>query len=136
MSNPVTVMQAIDAGSAELDRLSKALDQATDLLSEAEEAWDELYDAVAETLKEEMDEAQRKGDPAEHWITATTRKQHRAEYQTWRRAKKLVDKLEKQVKATTAALSGRQSELGALRDELKATGYGTRTGETYGRRAA
>lgn len=128
-------MLAIDASSSELDRLSKLLDSAIDALSQAEENWDELFDKVADDLKDQMAETGRKGDPAEHWIVTTTRKQHRAEYQTWRRAKKLVDKIEKQINATKGALSGRQSELSALRDEAKATGYGTGNGPTFGGRS-
>jgi hypothetical protein len=123
VSDPVTVMLAIDADALRLDELEKALGEAADLLDQAEEAWDEVYDAVAESLKTEMANEGRKGDPAEHWITATTRRQHRATYVNWRRARRAMDRIEKQVKAKTAAMSGRQSELGALRDEIRAGNY-------------
>jgi hypothetical protein len=40
-------------------------------------------------------------------------------WQEYREAKRAVDKLERQLKAKTAALSGRQSELNALKAELR-----------------
>lgn len=120
MSNPVEAMDAMGVYAGLLDDLSKEFDEATDELDAAEEEWDKLYDAVAEDLKDEMAAADRKGDPAEHTITSITRRQHRAEYQRLRRAKHRMEKADRQLKTLTAALSGRQSELAALRDEMRA----------------
>jgi hypothetical protein len=119
-SDPIAVMLAIDADAARLDQLEKLLGDASDALDQAEENWDEVYDQIARELKDQMDTDGRKGDPAEHWITATARQRNRDVYKTWRRARRALDRIEKQVKAKTAAMSGRQSELGALRDEARA----------------
>lgn len=117
MVTPADVLDAIQNDAEGLDYLTKELGDATHELDGAEEAWDELYDAVAEALKDEMAEAGRKGDPAEHTIVSITRRQHRAEYQRLRRAKRQLDKLEKQLGAKRAAMSGRQSQLNGLKDE-------------------
>lgn len=123
MSDPVTVMQAIDADACRLDQLEKLLGDCATALDAAEERWDEVYDKVAEDLKTEMAGEGRKGDPAEHWITSITRRQNREAYVNWRRAKRALAIAEKQVKAKADAMNGRQSELAALRDELRAAPY-------------
>jgi hypothetical protein len=122
-AEPVALLDAVDLDAHHLDQLSKIIDSCTAELEAAEEAWDELYDRVAESLKDDMDRAERKGDPAEHWITSTTRRQHRAEYQRLRRAKRNVEACQNILAAKRAALSGRQSELKALGDEAAAQRY-------------
>jgi chromosome segregation ATPase len=117
--NPVELIEQIDRDAADLDRLSKAIHTANARLNVAEHNWEVVYDQMAETLKEEMDEDGRKGDPAEHWILSTARRRVRPVWQEYREAKRAVDKLERQLKAKTAALSGRQSELNALKAELR-----------------
>jgi chromosome segregation ATPase len=119
VSNPVELIEQIDRDAADLDRLSKAIHHANARLDVAEHNWEVVYDQVAETLKEEMAEDDRKGDPAEHWILSTSRRRFRPVWQEYREAKRAVDKLERQLKAKTAALSGRQSELNALKAELR-----------------
>jgi chromosome segregation ATPase len=119
VSNPVELIEQIDRDAADLDRLSKAIHHANARLDVAEHNWEVVYDQMAETLKEEMDEDGRKGDPAEHWILSTARRRFRPVWQEYREAKRAVDKLERQLKAKTAALSGRQSELNALKAELR-----------------
>lgn len=118
MSDPVSVMLAIDDDAARLDELEKAIGDAADLMERAEEAWLEIYDRTAEDLKDEMAETGRKGDPAEHWVTSVARRQHRVEYTNWRRARRAYEKFDKQIGAKKAAMNGRQSELAVLRDEL------------------
>lgn len=120
MSDPGTLMEEVHADVVELDGLSTSLDAAVTRLDRAEEAWDEVYDEMAVELKTELDEAGRKGDPAEHTITAATRRKHRATYQELRQAKRNVDRIEKKLQAKRAALNGRQSELGAERDLARA----------------
>jgi hypothetical protein len=119
-SDPVVVMKAIDRDAQWMDWLGKALDTATDQLDEAEKIWDEHYDKVGDDLKQEMIEEGRKGDPPAHWIESRARKENRVAYQNLRRAKRLVEKLEKQIRAASAAMNGRQSELAGLRDENRA----------------
>jgi hypothetical protein len=136
LPDPVDVMLDIDAGARRLDEFQNLLGQAQDALDEAEARWDEVYDAVSETLKTEMVEEGRKGDPAEHWVTTQARKEHRVVYQNWRRAKRALEVLERRVRATSAAMNGRQSELGLLRDEARAPSYGVQHREPapqYGR---
>lgn len=118
MSDPVDVMLAIDRDAERLDELEKLIGESADLLERAEEAWLEIYDRVAEDLKDEMQEQARKGDPAEHWVTSVARRQHRVEYSNLRRAKRAYEKFDKQIGAKKAAMNGRQSELAVLRDEL------------------
>lgn len=120
VNDPVVVMRGIDYDAQWLDWLGKALDHAVNGLDRAEAAWDEVYDKVADDLKEQMDQEGRKGDPAAHWIETQARKENRVAYQNLRRAKRLVEKLNSQVKAVSHAMNGRQSELSGLRDEARA----------------
>jgi hypothetical protein len=113
-------MEALADDLERLDNLGKALYVATDELNEAEEAWDVLLDAVAESLREEYQERGRKSDPAEHTILSACRKQHRAEYQRLRRAKRDLERLQSLSQVRRQMASGRQSELSALRDESRA----------------
>jgi hypothetical protein len=68
----------------------------------------------------------RKSDPAEHSIASVTRRRHPDIYARYRRAKKKLDGLSLRLQAKRAALSGRQSELAALRDEFQAVQGGRR----------
>jgi hypothetical protein len=113
---PIEVMQKIAEGSASLDALGKAMDAAVEEYNAADEEWLRLYDDVGASLAEDYRASGRKTDPAEHTITAETRRQHRAAYMRWKRAKRDVER----IRAATAATNGRQSQLGALRDELRA----------------
>lgn len=119
MTNPVELIEQIDRDAADLDRLSKAVHDATEHLTTTENAWDEAYDAVMRTLEEEYAEAGRKSVP-EHTALSAARREHRKLYQDFRAARRRVEKLQTQLQAKRAATSGRQSELGALRDELRA----------------
>jgi hypothetical protein len=112
-------MEALADDLEKLDNIGKALYVATDELTDAEEAWDALFDAIAEDLKDAMEEAGRKGDPAEHVVTSVCRRQHRAEYQRLRRAKRDLERLQSLSQVRRQVASGRQSELAALRDESR-----------------
>lgn len=121
---PSEVMDEIANGALSLDALGKKMDEAVEKYNAADELWLSLYDAVSETMREEYREAGRKTDPAEHVITSATRKAHRAEYSAWKRAKREVESVRDQIRARSAAMNGRQSQLGALRDEMRADSYG------------
>jgi len=123
MSTPLEVMEALDADAARLDELEKHIGTATTLLDEAEERWLEVTDKVAEALKDEMREEGRKGDPAQHWVETQARRENREAYTNYRRAERAVKRIKEQLRAKQAAMSGRQSELAALRDELRAGVY-------------
>jgi hypothetical protein len=116
---PETVLAYLDADAVRMDELEKAIGRAADLLDEAEDVWLVLYDKTAEALKDEMREDGRKGDPAEHWVVTETRRAHRAEYTTWRRAERAVKRLDAQRRAKSDAISARQSELSAMRDGFR-----------------
>lgn len=118
--NPEQLIDRIDRDAADLDRLSKAIHEATERLDVAEHNWELLFDEMGEYLKDQMAEEGRRGDPAEHWITSRARKQHRVVWVEYRQAKRRVEKLERQLRAKRSALNGRQSELSALRDEVRA----------------
>lgn len=135
MSSAIEVLDALHDDLEKLDNLGKALYAATDELDAAEEAWHELYDSTAASLKEDMDEAGRKGDPAEHYVTSVCRAQHRAEYQRLRRAKRNLQRLQDLSQVRRQVASGRQSELGALRDEVRAE-FAAQQPAWTGRRAA
>lgn len=125
-TSPIEVMHEIAAGSLSLDELGKAMDRAVNDYNDADEAWLSLYDAVAETLREDYQTAGRKSDPAEHVIVSETRRQHRVAYTTWKRTRREVESLRDQIKARSAAMNGRQSQLGALRDEMRADSFAGR----------
>ena len=123
MSNPVALMEAIDADAVRLDELEQLLDTCVSALDLAEERWLEGRDKVADDLKDEMEQQGRKADPAEHWIDTQARKENRLAHTNYRRAKRAVDKVQVQVQAKRAAMNGRQSELKALADEARAQPY-------------
>ena len=137
MSNPVALMEAIDADAVRLDELEQLLGTCVDTLDLAEERWLEVRDTVAESLKDEMEKQGRKADPAEHWIDTQARKENRVAYTNYRRAKRAVDKTQVQVQAKRAAMNGRQSELKALADEARAQPYQPApSGKTFGQKWA
>lgn len=117
--NPVEVLEQIHKDAADLDRLSKTLYRQTNALDMAEAKWDVAYDSVMEALEEEFESANRKSVP-EHTALSAARRQHRDLWIEYRTAKRAVERLSSQLKAKTAALNGRQSEMSALRDELRA----------------
>jgi hypothetical protein len=121
--DPVAVLGRIHADAEVLDTISKRLYEANERLDAAESGWLVVYDAIAESLKDEMVSEGRKGDPSEHWITSVARRQHRVVYQEWRNADRAAKRLAQQLKAKTAAMSGRQSELKVLQAEGDFQGY-------------
>lgn len=135
MSNPTAVIDAIHRDAAFLDELSKALYEWTDLYDQAADAWETHLDAVTAALEEEFAAAGRKSVP-EHTALSAARRENRALWTKFKTTKRTLERLEKQLQAKRAALSGRQSELGALRDEVRAEGYGVqRASQTFGRAA-
>jgi hypothetical protein len=136
MTDALTVISELQGDLEALDRLGKAIYRAADELSQAEEAWEELWDAVAESLRDDMHEQGRKGDPAEHVILSETRKQHRAAYQRYRRAKRDLERLQLLSQVRRQQCSGRQSELAALRDEVGLQQHAQQPAWSGGRRAA
>lgn len=136
MSDAGLVLDAISRDSADLDRLSKAIYDATSRLDTAEAAWDEAYDGVMKDLEEEFAKNGRKSVP-EHTALSAARREHRRVYVEYKEAKRAVERLSSQLQAKRAALNGRQSELGALRDEIRASGIAEpQATHTFGRRAA
>lgn len=119
----LTPLDLIHVDAAALDTIAKSLKTATGRLDDAEDAWEKVYDQVAEDLQTEMTEAGRKGSPAEHLIVSMTRRQHRTVWVEYRRAKRDLERLEKQLQAKRASMSGRQSELRALGAEVDAQDY-------------
>ena len=118
-ADPATVERELEDQTVSLDTLGKALGEAVAEYNEADEAWLVLYDAVAEDLQESYRETGRKSDPAEHVIVTATRRQHRAAYTRWKRAKRQVELLEKQMMAARQVVSARQTQANGLRDEMK-----------------
>lgn len=129
------VLADLDAGTFRLSELERGLSVATDALDQAEQRWLEVYDATATALAEEMTAAGRKGDPAEHWIESTARRENRTAFGNYRRAKRLVERLEKQIRARQSVVNARQSQLNALRAEASLP-VPQRDGQTYGARRA
>jgi chromosome segregation ATPase len=119
VSDPATLMQQMDVDIAALDTLASGLRDAADRLDLAERAWEKVLDDVTEALEDEFAEAGRKSVP-EHTALSAARRQNRAVYQEWRSAKRDLERMQSQVGAKRATLNGRQSELGALREEARA----------------
>lgn len=118
--DPQQVLEDIAQDANDLDRLSKRIFEAVAILDEAETIWEDCFDRVMAALEDEFAEAGRKHVP-EHTAISAARRAHRAEWTTYRRAKRAVDRLQQQLQAKRSALSGRQSNLNALRDEAKVT---------------
>lgn len=135
MSNPAQVIDAIHRDAAFLDELSKALYEWTNLYDKAADAWEAHLDTITADLEEEFAAAGRKSVP-EHTALSAARRANRELWTNFKTSKRTLERLEKQLQAKRAALSGRQSELGALRDEVRAGEYGTpRATQTFGRAA-
>jgi hypothetical protein len=115
MSDQKTPSERLDDGTKVLANLAQAISDAYHDLSEAEDAWEEVWDEVAVQLKAEMEEDGRKGDPAEHVIKSATRRAHRDVYRRWRTAKREVAKLE-------VVSQNRRQETSSLQSLLKIEG--------------
>lgn len=122
-ADPISVDEELSSKTADLDQLTKDIDNAVDRLDEAEKAWDEKYDEVEEALKEEYLDLGRKAPPSEAAITSATRKQHRTVYVEYRRAKRALDAIEKKMQAARTVVSARQTQANGLRDEMKMGTY-------------
>lgn len=123
MNDAGQLMSDIDQGAIRLDELEKLLETAVSAMDDTEERWLEVHDAVADDLKDEMGEAGRKGNPAEHWIDSRARRENRLAYTNYRRAKRAVDRIQVQVQAARAAVNARQSLLKALADDARSQPY-------------
>lgn len=129
------VLDDLDRGAFRLDQLERALSKATTTLDEAEERWLEVYDTTADVLKDEMENSGRRGDPAEHWIESRARRENRLAYGNFRKARRLVERLEKQIRARQSVVNARQTQLNALK--VEAAGHQpSATGQTFGARRA
>lgn len=111
MSDAITYLESLEDTTGKLSEASRHLHEAADELDKAEKEWDEARDAVFEDLKDEMANADRKGDPAEHVVTSTARRLHRDKYIAWRQAKRQVETYERVSSNRRAELSGWQSLL-------------------------
>lgn len=136
MSDPVTVMDALGEGAGELDRLSKDMDSAVDKLNQAEMVWDNAYDEFIEELVEDTAKKRLPGEDVRVSLCRRARPENRLAWKSLREARRNVEKLEKQITAKRAVLSARQSELGALRDEARGSGFTPSGPVIGGRRAA
>lgn len=102
--------EAVESIAERLKRESNELQQAFIDQAAAEDVWEQLYDLVAESLAEEA-AGKGRAHPAEHAVKTTARRQHRAEWQLYRRAKRKVAELEIVCQNTRSELSGYQSAL-------------------------
>lgn len=122
-ADPATVEAELEANASALDQLGKDLDAAVDAYNAADEAWLRLYDKVAEDLRDQYRDDGRKSDPAEHVITSVTRRQHRAEYTDWKRAKRDLERIKQRMQSLGKVVSARQTQANGLREEMKAGVY-------------
>jgi hypothetical protein len=110
MASRSDLMEKADDLSVKLGDLSVAIYGAYDDLTGAEEKWLPLFDAVAESLREESREAGRAA-PAEHVVLSAARHRHPGEYGAWRKAKREVARLEEIARNRRAELSGVQTQI-------------------------
>ena len=122
-ADPATVEEELETTASALDTLGKELDAAVEEYNRADEAWLVLYDKVSEDLREQYREDGRKSDPAEHVITSETRRQHRAEYTEWKRAKRDLERIKQRMQSLGKVVSARQTQANGLREEMKAGVY-------------
>lgn len=109
---PVEVGQFLDVKAQELDQLSVLIQQAHESLEEAEERWTEHYDEILSQLEEEHDKL-----PGEDVRLSLARR--RGGWEAWtnfRRAERLVKKLEKAATQKATIISACQSEAKLLRE--------------------
>lgn len=118
-TDPASVDVELNTKTNDLDSLGKDLDHAVKRLDTAEEAWDRIFDATAESLAGEYQDAGRKTAPSENAITSAARREHRTVYVEYRRAKRHLDAVEKKMQAARTIVSARQTQANGLRDEMK-----------------
>lgn len=135
MSDPVTIMAAIDADLEALDRIGRELDITLIQYHEADEVYDEAYEEELALLVEEYGD---KRLPGEDVRKALIHKRLDPEIvRNRRRLERRVQRLTQEGRRHEKTLSGLQSELGFLRAEGNAPqARGPRDPITYGRRAA
>lgn len=92
MPESITVVEALERTTIRLDKATEELYYAEQQEEASEEAWDTVYDAVAETLEDEYKAAGRKTSPSKDTITSVARREHRVVYQQWRKAKRRSEK--------------------------------------------
>lgn len=114
--NPVEIIARLNGYLEELDKAGKGLDEALELLVEAEDQWETAYDIFVTDLVDEYARSNKRL-PGEDVRIATCRQQHREAWQTFRRAERAVQKYEKRISRLKAQVSGLQSELSALKAE-------------------
>lgn len=108
---PVEVGQFLDVKAQELHQIEVSLQEAHELLEDAELAWEEHYDEVLEILEDEMDKL-----PGEDLrISIARRRDGWEKWMTYRRAERTVKKLEKRATIAANVISACQSEAKLLR---------------------
>jgi hypothetical protein len=131
--NPGVIMEWLETQAKEIDTLGKRLEAGHIALGEAEAEWEGALDIG---LLELLEKYSRKGErlPAEDVRLALVRKECGFEvYARYRRAKHLVEGIEKHSRKLETAISARQSTLKGLQEEMKLPSVDPRTGEIRGR---
>ncbi len=111
MSAADQYQEGLESSTGALSSLSTNLSDAYKDFDSIEEEWDQHRDVIAEELKEQMVDDQRKGDPADHWVTSVARRRKPEMYAAWRKAKRRIEKLTVQSSNTRSQLTGFQSLL-------------------------
>lgn len=102
MSETITVSDALERAAGKLDLATKEMYLAQKAHEAFTEAWETVYDTVAESLEAEYKDAGRKAVPSENAITMATRRDNRELWVKMNRAKRAVDR------AQTASQNRRQ----------------------------
>lgn len=123
MKDYAALQLAIDDQLDGLDSDGKALDEALDLLVDAEDMWEEQYDDFLDRLTNEYANSSKRL-PGEDVRMSMCRQENRETWQTFKRAERAKEKLEKRLTRRRAALSALQSQLSAAKEEAKGSHSG------------
>jgi hypothetical protein len=123
MSDSITVSEALERATGKLDLTTKELYLAQKAVETAEEAWEVVFDSVAESLEDEYREKGRKAAPSENAITMATRRSNRELYVAMKRAKRRVERAQEASKNRRQQASSYQTMMNNLGAEAMVQDY-------------
>jgi hypothetical protein len=119
MTETITIVEALEREVVKLASAEVAEYQASEALQAAEGPWDEVWDATAAALRDELREAGLKREPSEHAILSAARRADPKAYREFRAAKYMLDRARRVASRRSELISAFQTmakHLGAEAD--------------------
>lgn len=127
LPSPAAVIAFLDEAASELDKLGKELEAAHLLLGEAEAEYEEKKDIALIDILAEYEGRRLPGEDVR--LALAHKRMDFSVYVRYKKAKRLVEGINSNVRRRETAVNARQSTLKALREGLALEDYG-KAGET------